>query len=199
MKEFDFTRILFLITSLAILIMGIFIPKSNLVASIIGALVIISLIVFDAKAPTIAKLSKENPKVKTMRFVNRLTICILTIGSLFAVLSPLESSFSNQTNELIIVGVASVIIMVLGNISPKIPFNRYMGLRLPWTIRDEDTWKISHKILGYLSFPIAIIMFVLSFFFDIEKVAVSCILIWIFIPSLYSLFFYYNKMKKIID
>nr|WP_284693963.1 SdpI family protein [Paeniclostridium ghonii] len=87
--------------------------------------------------------------------------------------------------------------MVFGNYAPKIPFNRYLGLRLPWTIRDEDTWKLAHKILGYTSFPIAIIMFIASFFFKIETVSTICVLSWIIIPGLYSFIFYYKKMKGI--
>nr|WP_279285788.1 SdpI family protein [Clostridium perfringens] len=85
--------------------------------------------------------------------------------------------------------------MFFGNLAPKIPFNRYMGLRLPWTVRDEDTWRVAHRILGYVSFPIGIVMFVLSFFFKVETIVVTGVLTWIIIPSIYSLVFYYKKIK----
>jgi uncharacterized membrane protein len=85
--------------------------------------------------------------------------------------------------------------LVFGNVSPKIPFNRYLGLRLPWTIRDEETWKIAHKILGYSAFPVAIIQFILIFFLDIELVITTCIISWIIIPSIYSLYFYTKKLR----
>jgi len=87
--------------------------------------------------------------------------------------------------------------MTFGNLSPKIPFNRYLGLRLPWTINDEDTWKIAHKILGYLSFPIAIAMFILTLYFNLNTIVPACIVIWIIIPSLYSFLFYYKKTKDL--
>lgn len=197
MKKFDLTRILFLITSLVIIISGFIIPESNLPTSICSGLLILVLVVFDIQAPKIAKLSEDNPKVKTMRTLNRLSIFILIICSIFMVLSPIKTPFSSKTNELILVGLASLFIMFFGNLSPKIPFNRYLGLRLPWTIRDENTWKIAHKIVGYLSFPIAIVMFVSSFFFKVEVVATVCVLTWIIIPSMYSLLFYYKKIKGI--
>jgi len=197
MKNFNFTRILFLITSLIMLIAGVVIPDSNLTASVIGSLAIVSLVAFDIQAPKIAKLSKNNLKVKTMRFLNRLTISIITICTIFTMLSPIKSLFSAKTNEVILVGLLSIVVMVFGNLSPKIPFNRHLGLRLPWTIRDEDTWRIAHRILGYLSFPMAIVMFVLNFYFSEDNIAFICILIWVLIPSLYSLLFYYKKMKGI--
>lgn len=197
MKKFDFINIVFLITSLIILIGGFMVKESNLTISIIGAVVIFTLIIFDVNAPKIAKLSEENVKIKTMRTLNRLTILIIIIGCIFSILSPIKNSLDSKTNEILLVGLCSIFIMFFGNLAPKIPFNRYMGLRLPWTVRDEDTWRVAHRILGYVSFPIGIMMFVLSFFFKIETIVVTGILTWIIIPSIYSLVFYYKKIKGI--
>lgn len=197
MKKFDFTNILFLITSLIILIGGFLVKESNLTISIIGVVVIFTLIIFDVNAPKFANLSEENVKIKTMRTLNRLTILIIIIGCMFSILSPIKSSLDSNTNEILLVGLCSIFIMFFGNLAPKIPFNRYMGLRLPWTVRDEDTWRVAHRILGYVSFPIGIVMFVLSFFFKIETIVVTGILTWIIIPSIYSLVFYYKKIKGI--
>lgn len=197
MKKFDITRVLFLMTSLLILIGGFIVPKDNLMMYVIGGVVIFSLVIFDIKSPKIANLSEDNVKIKTMRKLNRLTICIIVIGFIFCVLSPIKGSLDSKTNEILLVGLSSIFIMFFGNLSPKIPFNRYMGLRLPWTIRDEDTWKVAHRILGYLSFPIGILMFVSVFFFKAKIVATISILIWIIIPSIYSLDFYYKKSKGI--
>ena len=197
MKKFDFINILFLITSLIILIGGFMVKESNLTISIIGAVVIFTLIIFDVNAPKIANLSEGNVKIKTMRTLNRLTILIIIIGCMFSILSPIKSSLDPKTNEILLVGLCSIFIMFFGNLAPKIPFNRYMGLRLPWTVRDEDTWRVAHRILGYVSFPIGIMMFVLSFFFKIETIVVTGILTWIILPSIYSLVFYYKKIKGI--
>ncbi|MDH2336039.1 SdpI family protein [Clostridium perfringens] len=197
MKKFDFINILFLITSFIILIGGFMVKESNLTISIIGAVVIFILIIFDVNAPKIAKLSEENVKIKTMKTLNRLTILIIIIGCMFSILSPIKSSLDSKTNEILLVGLCSIFIMFFGNLAPKIPFNRYMGLRLPWTVRDKDTWRVAHRILGYVSFPIGIMMFVLSFFFKIETIVVTGILTWIIIPSIYSLVFYYKKIKGI--
>lgn len=195
MKKIDFTRVFFLVTSLIIVISGFLIPNTDLKHSIIWALVIVALVVFDIKAPKIVKLSESNPKIKTVRFLNRLAMAIVTIYTMFTMLSPIEGLLAPENNKPILVGLGSILIMVFGNLSPKIPFNRYLGLRLPWTIRDEDTWKAAHKVVGYLSFPIAIGMFALSFFFSTDKVVPICILVWVIVPSIYSLVFYYKKTK----
>ncbi|WP_097027644.1 SdpI family protein [Clostridium peptidivorans] len=196
MRKFDFTRVLFLTASIIILFLGFLIPESNLAAIFMLVLIIILLVIFDIRAAKITKLSEDNPKVRTVRNINRMIMAIIVICFLFIAVTQNKSISSSKNNELIIVGLISVFIMAFGNVSPKIPFNRYLGLRLPWTIRDEETWKIAHKVLGYVSFPLAIIQFILVFFFSMDKVTTASILTWIAIPGLYSLRFYYKKMKN---
>ena len=160
-----------------------------------GAMILIALIVLDLKAPQITNLSVDNPKVKTIRAINRMTILIITLIYVTIVLSPKELELLIEDNEVIVVGLLSLFMMIIGNLSPKIPFNRYLGLRLPWTIRDEDTWKVAHRIMGYISFPIAIFQFILIFYYSLETAVRLGILTWIIIPSVYSLWFYYRKFK----
>ncbi|MFQ6989427.1 MAG: SdpI family protein [Faecalibacterium prausnitzii] len=35
----------------------------------------------------------------------------------------------------------------------KLPFNKYVGLRLPWTLDDCQTWRYAHMLLYELTFP----------------------------------------------
>jgi len=109
--------------------------------------------------------------------------------------SPIEFSIPNHNKGLIVVGIVSIIMMVAGNSMPKIPRNRYLGLRLPWTVRDDETWKIAHKVLGYVSFPIALLQLALLPVFDYVTILKYSILTLIAVPSLYSLWFYYRKFK----
>ena len=69
MKKNDLTRIILLITSLLMLVIGFVMSKSNIEILILGILAIISLVVLDRQASDIVKLSKNNPKVKTFRFL----------------------------------------------------------------------------------------------------------------------------------
>ncbi|WP_040213044.1 SdpI family protein [Clostridium polynesiense] len=195
-NSLDLTRIIFLSVSVLILLIGLLIPGSHRGAAITAFLAVGALILFDIKAPYIANLSEDNPKVKTIRRLNRLTIALVIIFSLTTVLAPFNDYLSTSNGDILLTAFISLIIMVIGNSAPKIPFNRYLGLRLPWTIRDEETWKLAHKILGYISFPIGISQFIGSFFLPAEKVSVFFILLWIAVPGLYSLWFYYKKFKK---
>lgn len=194
LKKFDFTQCFFLITSLAIIILGIFIPDAKTPKAVFIGLILITLIILDLNMAKVAKLSEDNPKVRTMRYMNRLIIAVFTILGAYYIVSPSITITAEASDKILIIGI-SIFIMIFGNISPKIPFNRYMGLRLPWTIRDEETWKIAHKITGYLAFPVGILMIISSFFFKSQYVAGVGIISWILLPSLYSLWFYYKKYQ----
>ena len=195
MKKNDLTRIILLITSLLMLVIGFVMSKSNIEILILGILAIISLVVLDRQASDIVKLSKNNPKVKTFRFLNMFTLLIVVLCFILALSSSDNQVSITEDNKILFIGLMSAFMMIFGNSSPKIPFNRYLGLRLPWTIRDEETWKIAHRLIGYLSFPIAIIMFIMSFFFDGNIVGIVGILTWVIIPSIHSYIFYYKRLK----
>lgn len=196
MKKIDATRGIFLASSLALIIISLLVPNSNIVSAISGAVIVPLLILIDIKAPSIVKLSEDNPKVSTFRFLNRMVICIVNICFIFATLVPIEK-VDILKNDVFVIGTVSIFMMIFGNLAPKIPFNRYMGVRLPWTIRDEQTWRIAHRVAGYTSFPIALGMFTLSFFFNSDIIGPIGILTWVMIPSVYSFIFYYKKVKGI--
>lgn len=198
MKRIDFLRIIFAGTSVLMLILGLTIQDSNRVSSIIGAVAVLALIIFEMNADKIFKLSKDNPKVKTIKSITKLNIGLIILVALSMTLEPVKSIPKENLN-MIITLVLALYIMIFGNVAPKIPFNRYLGFRLPWTIRDEETWRIAHRLLGYLSIPIGIIMIIASFYFSIEQVVLWSVGLLILIPGVYSGYFYYKKMKKFVS
>lgn len=87
-------------------------------------------------------------------------------------------------------------VMIFGGIvSPKLPFTRHTGLRLPWTVRDEDTWNVAHKILGYISLPLVLLYIAGTWTIDnFEFVSGTVILAWVGIPGVLSYLYYLKKM-----
>lgn len=199
MKEsnWSFYRIFFVAISAAIVLLGIFTDNSRAIQLCIGGLVVFSLVILDIGAPKIVKLSNDNPKVKTLRFINRICLSIIILILIFTGLKPFNLNISERNADLLTAGGIALFIMIFGNLAPKIPFNRFVGLRLPWTVRDEDTWRLAHKISGFLSFPVAIVMFILSIFINNDVIIPIAIVTWVAIPGLYSGWFFYNKFKNI--
>lgn len=185
-----------IIIATVIIGLGLFVEGSEWRLISIGIGIILGLGIMDIYTPKIAQLSASNPKVKTMRRLNRLFIMFFTGVFLFLIWYPDAGSLIME-NENGLAFIATLAIMgIIGNTAPKLPFNRYMGLRLPWTVRDEETWKAAHKWLGYITFPIILIM-IIAYFLNIELIEVVKygILSWILIPGIYSGWIYYKRMS----
>lgn len=192
-KNYSVFELIVCILSLIILICGFMSPDTNTTLNMIGILIFILLIIFHVYTPKIANLSVDNPKVKTMRRMNVFSMVLVAIC--FGVMNwSSELPFAKDNQRSIEFAIIIVVIIGIGNIAPKLPFNRYMGLRLPWTIRDEKTWKIAHRILGYLTFPIVIIILIGGLLVDTEEFAKWGIIAWAAIPSLYSCYYYYMRI-----
>ena len=91
-------------------------------------------------------------------------------------------------------GFLAVIMVFCGLISPRLPFQRHTGLRLPWTVRDEDTWNLAHRILGMISLPFALLYVAASLTMnDFKTVSLVAVAFWIGIPGLLSYIFFWKK------
>lgn len=94
---------------------------------------------------------------------------------------------NNNRDKIFIALMISSVIFILGNVAPKIPYNRYTGLRLPWTITNEHAWIVAHRVLGYLSLPLGIIYIAgVAAGIDFELLTLVVIIIWIGVPGILS-------------
>ena len=96
--------------------------------------------------------------------------------------------------------LVGLLILWFGNAAPKLPFNRYTGLRLPWTIQDEGAWLVAHRTLGYLSLPTALFCFAgtavrLPMEQWIKIWFMGPLLVWIGIPAALSWLYFRKKWK----
>ena len=185
-------HVCFVFLSIMILGFGLFGPNTGNTMGLIALLALAALIIFDIFTPTIAKLPPEHPKTKMMRRLNRFSMLFIAVIFSFMTWLPVMTDIQE---EMIGTAIAVVVMVVIGNAAPKIPFNRYMGLRLPWTIRDEATWRAAHKLLGAITFPLVCILIIGSIFGEPAAFIKYTIIAWVAIPGIYSAWFFYLRMK----
>lgn len=154
----------------------------------------------------LSEISAESPKGKTLRHVTAFTALYIAAVAATAVYlerlgaaGKLDFLTENHIKCLLAILLA-VPMTVLGNVAPKLPFNRYTGLRLPWTVRDEETWLIAHRVLGYVSFPLALLLFAqvptdMSVDRYAERWFLGVVVAWIGIPGLISGWYYWKKYR----
>lgn len=87
-----------------------------------------------------------------LRITTFFNIGVLVAGIAFSLLVAFDIiTFSENGEKMFAMALVSCVILFAGIVSPKLPYTKHTGLRLPWTVQDEDTWNIAHKIIGYIS------------------------------------------------
>ena len=194
--------------SLAALIIAIISQNSAISTGLVLACVIASLAILYPNLAKLSNVSEDNPKARTLKGVTIFIAVYLGIIVLFAtaaekgVFDRFVSGISEAKliiySKLLMALLLAVPMLFFGNVAPKVPFNRYAGLRLPWTVRDEDTWIVAHRVLGYISAPIAILLFAnvatdMPLDTYVKFWWLGAVILWIGIPGIISGVFYYKK------
>ena len=63
-----------------------------------------------------------------------------------------------------VLAFCGAVLLVGGNLLPKLRPNRYVGIRLPWIMHDEDRWARTHRFGGYVLVVCGALMLTLSVF-----------------------------------
>ena len=92
---------------------------------------------------------------------------------------------------LIIVGYMAL----FGSCANALPFNKYVGLRLPWTLVDYQTWRYAHKLLHELTFPAILFSIVILKMFPNKSktLMIWSVLLYLGVPSFFSYLYYKKK------
>lgn len=93
--------------------------------------------------------------------------------------------------QTIILTCIGILFVVLGNYMPQIRPNYTYGIKLPWTLADDQNWRATHRVGGYC-YIIAGLLFILLGLVPPFLVSFSLFIpfIFIFIPMLYSYFYF---------
>ena len=96
-------------------------------------------------------------------------------------------TLSQRQEEFLAAALVACLMVFSGLISPRLPFNRHTGLRLPWTVADERAWRAAHETLGVISLPAALLYLACVLAFpDGETVTLCAVAAWLGIPALRS-------------
>ncbi len=144
----------------------------------------------------LSDLSEDDVRLKTLKLTTVVNVVSLAVGILAAVFVKTELvSVSEGGEKLFALLFISCIMVFGGMVSPKLPFTRHTGLRLPWTVRDEGTWNVAHRVLGYISLPLVLVYIAAAWTVpDFEFVTTAVMLAWIGIPGVISYVYYRKKM-----
>lgn len=130
--------------------------------------------------------------VKLGKWIMPFTSIFLVIVSVYSTIYP-NSSFSNVAT-IVFVGL---LFIVSGNYFPKNHVNKYIGLKFPWLLNDEESWDKTHKLASY-TWILAGIFFILQLFVSpLKVVSIPLVIILVgVLPLIYSLMLVYKSKRR---
>lgn len=100
--------------------------------------------------------------------------------------------FKNFSITALIMFVLGIFFSVLGNYFPKCKQNYTAGIRLPWTLANENNWNKTHRFAGYV-WVIGGIALALTSFLSSMWIFLTITIVLIIIPVGYSFILYITK------
>lgn len=135
--------------------------------------------------------SSAGSQPKAIKWIVRLTIPVITI-----VLECVTMLFALDLFTdigLVCCLLIAVVMIVLGNYMPKTRPNLTFGIKLPWTVNDEDVWHKTHRLAGWLMVAGGIVV-IAATFFGAYPISIAAMMIAVFLPVVYS--FVISRKKK---
>lgn len=171
--------------------------KNEIISIVLAGLCILAAVcVLYKNLALLTSLTTDDMRIKTLKITTIFNVSILIIGIVSSVLVGLDIVTVSENGEKLFAMLLISCVMIFGGIvSPKLPFSRHTGLRLPWTVQDEDTWNLAHRIIGYISLPLVLLYLAGTWTVsNFEMVTTVIVLAWVGIPGVISYIYFWKKM-----
>ena len=123
-----------------------------------------------------------------------IVVWICPVISLLTVVSCYSSALGWEFNIARYVMFGSgILFMIIGNYLPKCKQNYTMGIKLPWTLHDEENWNRTHRMAGFLWVAGGVIIAV-NAFLEWKWLFLTIVFAMVLVPGIYS-FLYYKKHR----
>lgn len=161
---------------------------NKLKAIIEGPLIFLLLHLFTIFA--INKTPKNNNIGSKMKILSYLFAPVMSIS--MAILTYLFITGFNFNITNLIMILVSIIIIIIGNYLPKCKQNYVVGIKLPWTLDDEENWYKTHRFAGKIYVFIGVVSLLANLFFKNNSIFIILVLLSTFIIIFYS---YINRKE----
>jgi uncharacterized membrane protein len=124
-----------------------------------------------------------------------LVVLLLTFVALIILYSTLKGKITAM--PVMFCGI-SLFLAFMGNLMHSIKPNYFAGIRVPWTLENEDNWRQTHQLASKIWFAGGIVLVVLSLLLNqkiLLIVFVPIVLIMVVVPVIYSYLLYKKSAK----
>ena len=198
LKEAANKRNLILFLCFAALFIALAVREPIVSLVLVGGCALAAVIILYRNLALLTSVSTDDLRLGVLRLTTLVNIGIILVAMVIGLLSATGVLvFSERSERLTAMCFITVLMIFFGLVSPRLPFQRHTGLRLPWTVRDEDTWNVAHRILGIISLPLALLYVAASLTLDdFETVSIAAMALWVGLPGVLSYIYYWKKYHR---
>lgn len=99
----------------------------------------------------IYRLDPKRENIRRSKELKQLTRWFIVLLALMVQTIILLSGIGMSINVGTVVSIPIAILLIaIGNYMPKCRQNYTLGIKLPWTLADEDNWNRTHRLAGYV-------------------------------------------------
>ena len=139
--------------------------------------------------------SRDPKKQNISPKVFSLTLWIVPVLSLFvaAIMYPINLGYKLDViffAELLL----GLLFIIIGNYLPKARQNYTIGIKIPWTLANEENWNRTHRLAGYLWMICGILIVVIGVTRFVPAAwLIGIILMMVLVPCIYSFWLHAKK------
>ena len=139
--------------------------------------------------------SRDPKKQNISPKVFSLTLWIVPVLSLFvaAIMYPINLGYKLDViffAELLL----GLLFIIIGNYLPKARQNYTIGIKIPWTLANEENWNRTHRLAGYLWMIFGILMILIGVTRFVPAAwLIGIILMTVLVPCVYSFWLHARK------
>ena len=140
-----------------------------------------------------AAVTLSDPKHKNLsEKVFRMILWIVPMASLLLAIVCYGYELGYETSDRTIAfATMGVLFIVIGNYLPKCRQNYTIGIKIPWTLHDEENWNHTHRMAGYLWILGGLLMLA-NIFLKWDWLFPIVLAVSVLVPTIYS-YLYYRK------
>ncbi|MCL6441852.1 MAG: SdpI family protein [Alicyclobacillus sp.] len=94
----------------------------------------------------------------TYRFIGGFLVLVCSIIQIWMITQSLSWGASSRVGPTVV----GVMLVCLANVLPRIQPNWWIGIRTPWTLSSESSWRQTHRLAGHLGVLVGIMVIALS-------------------------------------
>ncbi len=125
-----------------------------------------------------------------------LVLWICPVLSLLCTTATYAASLGYEVRvEFIIPLFMGVLFLIIGNYLPKCKQNYTIGIKIPWTLNDEENWNKTHRLAGFVWTACSLVIIVGAFFKNtVVYTTFVPVAVMVIVPMVYS-YLHYRKHR----